>query len=90
MSLTHGRATAVARWLGAISARGHISPMLGETAGTRVDAPRSTYREFAPPPALAGHVLCLRSQPIGVGDRAHRQRVLPDGCIDLVWIGPQP
>jgi hypothetical protein len=52
--------------------------------------PTSTYREHRPPPALAGHVLCVWSQAIGAGESWHRHRVLPDGCADLVWIGDVP
>jgi AraC-like DNA-binding protein len=54
------------------------------------DAPTSTYREHPPPPALAGHVLCVWSQTIGPGERSYRHRVLPDGCADVVWIGDAP
>ena len=53
-------------------------------------APISTYRERRPIQALADHVLCVWSQAIGAGEAAHRQRVLPDGCADLVWIGAAP
>jgi AraC-like DNA-binding protein len=53
-------------------------------------APISIYRERLPLPALAGHVLCVWSQVIGAGETTHRQRVLPDGCADLVWIGEAP
>jgi AraC-like DNA-binding protein len=52
--------------------------------------PVSTYRERAPVPALADHVLCVWSQVIGAGETAYRHRVLPDGCADLVWIGDAP
>jgi AraC-like DNA-binding protein len=52
--------------------------------------PSSSYRERLPPAALAGHVLCVWSQLIGVGQQVHRHRVLPDGCADLVWIGAAP
>jgi AraC-like DNA-binding protein len=52
--------------------------------------PTSTYREHRPPPALAGHVLCVWSQVIGGGETVHRHRVLPDGCADVVWIGEAP
>ncbi len=43
-----------------------------------------SYREHAPAPDLAGLVACTweRSEaPAGAGE----VRVLPDGCIDLVW-----
>lgn len=48
----------------------------------------SRYREYPAPARLARDVLCLWSQEIGAAP--HRQRVLPDGCVDLVWIGEAP
>jgi AraC-like DNA-binding protein len=39
------------------------------------------YGEIAPPPALASHVACLWWR------RGASSRVLPDGCVDLVWTG---
>jgi AraC-like DNA-binding protein len=53
------------------------------------DRPVSTYRELAPPPALAPYVVCLWSQEItGPADAgAYRQPVLPDGCTDIVFTG---
>ena len=54
------------------------------------EAPRSVYRERPPPPALAGPVLCLWAQVIGEGTAELRHRVLPDGCVDIVWIGDAP
>jgi AraC-like DNA-binding protein len=44
-----------------------------------------TYREFAPPRALAGDLVCTWTLLVGAAD--HPQRVLPDACIDIVWIG---
>jgi AraC-like DNA-binding protein len=44
----------------------------------------SRYREHAPAPDLAGLVACTwerRVGPLGVDE----VRVLPDGCVDLVW-----
>jgi AraC-like DNA-binding protein len=42
-----------------------------------------SYRELAPPPALAAYVACLwtRSGPPA--------RILPDGCVDVVWTGAE-
>ena len=43
----------------------------------------ATYRESPPPPGLEPWVACaweLRAGPDG-----HVQRVLPDGCIDVLW-----
>jgi len=70
--------------------RGYIDPMAGQAARPTVEAPTSIYRERPPPPALAGRVLCLWSQVIGDGTVELRHRVLPDGCIDIVWIGDAP
>ncbi len=64
--------------------------MGGEKAAAGAEAPGSRYREFRPAPALGAHVLCLWAQAIGDGRRAHRHRVLPDGCVDIVWIGAAP
>jgi len=51
-----------------------------------VDTAVSDYREFPPPSPLAGYLLCLWTQKI-VGSRGEfSQRVLPDGCIDIVLI----
>jgi AraC-like DNA-binding protein len=53
--------------------------------GGNTRAVASDYREYAPPLALAGHLLCFWTQSItGCGEYA--QRVLPDGCIDIVFI----
>jgi AraC-like DNA-binding protein len=47
----------------------------------------ATYRESAPPGPLASHACCVWSQTAGAGD--HVERVLPDGCADIVWIDGQ-
>jgi AraC-like DNA-binding protein len=39
------------------------------------------YRELAPPPALASYVACLWTRTDAP------ERILPDGCVDLVWTG---
>lgn len=41
-----------------------------------------TYREHAPPPALAPWVECLWERR---GEPGAPVRVVPDGCIDVVW-----
>lgn len=43
----------------------------------------SSYREQAAPAALAGVVACLWRTETG---RPRQQRVLPDGCMDLIWM----
>ena len=47
---------------------------------------RSKYLEFRPPPSLSDRVLCLWTREIGGGGE-YLQPVLPDGCVDIVWIG---
>ncbi|MEA2143043.1 MAG: hypothetical protein QOI64_1473, partial [Solirubrobacteraceae bacterium] len=41
-----------------------------------------TYREHRAPPALAPWLACTWERRDGGGDPV---RVLPDGCIDIVW-----
>ena len=43
-----------------------------------------TYRERDPHPALADYIACTWADEARPG-----LRVLPDGCIDIVWIGDQ-
>jgi AraC-like DNA-binding protein len=40
------------------------------------------YRELPPPPTIAAHVMCLWTR-----DGPAADRVLPDGCADIVWTG---
>ena len=49
--------------------------------------PTSDYREFTPRAGLDSWVGCLWSQTIGPSGADFLQRVLPDGCADIVWIG---
>jgi AraC-like DNA-binding protein len=53
---------------------------------THSDRVVSSYREFPPPIALQEHVLCLWTQSIAGSPGEHAHRVLPDGCIDIVFI----
>ncbi|WP_372433209.1 DUF6597 domain-containing transcriptional factor [Antrihabitans stalagmiti] len=41
------------------------------------------YREYRPPADLVGVVSCVWEQ---LPAEAHRQRVVPDGCLDLTWL----
>jgi AraC-like DNA-binding protein len=50
-----------------------------------VTAPSSDYREHAPVAALDRHVACVWTQRVG-GDRPMVHRIVPDGCIDIVWL----
>ena len=49
----------------------------------------SDYREYAPPRSLADHLLCFWTQSITGDSGEYAQRVLPDGCIDIVFINDQ-
>ncbi|GAA2776347.1 helix-turn-helix domain-containing protein [Saccharopolyspora taberi] len=42
------------------------------------------YQERAPRPELAGPVTCVWTHESASG---HEQRIIPDGCVDLIWIG---
>jgi AraC-like DNA-binding protein len=46
----------------------------------------SSYCEFPAPVALQEHVLCLWTQSIVGAPGEHAHHVLPDGCIDIVFI----
>src|SRR5262245_8036459 len=52
-----------------------------------MSAAGSSYRELRPPKALAAHVACLWTSSTGDCATALRRRVVPDGCIDIVWLG---
>jgi AraC-like DNA-binding protein len=43
------------------------------------------YREWVPPPGLAAWVECAWEVTVPPGGGEHVHRVLPDGCIDLVF-----
>ena len=47
----------------------------------------TNYREFRPPPQLADRLVCLWSSKAFGPEPIHRQHVLPDGCVDIVWVG---
>jgi AraC-like DNA-binding protein len=48
------------------------------------------YRERPPPAALAGQIRRVWSETVGERADDPAARVLPDGCIDLVWIAERP
>jgi AraC-like DNA-binding protein len=45
------------------------------------------YREWAPRPDLSGHVACVWAGRTGDDGTPHADRVLPDGCLDVIWDG---
>jgi AraC-like DNA-binding protein len=46
----------------------------------------SAYREYRPPAHLAALVACLWEND---ANELCVQRVVPDGCVDLIWLGPR-
>src|SRR5215210_9333506 len=48
---------------------------------------RPTYREFAPPRHLRKHVVCFWRH--GATSVPAAVRVIPDGCVDAVWVNDQ-
>jgi AraC-like DNA-binding protein len=60
---------------------------MNQTANTRAAA--SDYREYAPPSSLEDHLLCFWTQSISGFRSEYAQRVLPDGCIDIVFINDE-
>lgn len=64
--------------------RGNPQPM-----SAMADHAVSHYRELPPPRSLSDHLVCVWTQRIeGAGE--YRHPVLPDGCVDIVWIGESP
>lgn len=45
----------------------------------------STYLEYAPSPRLRSHVACYWSLTASENTSESEQRVLPDGCVDLIF-----
>lgn len=52
------------------------------------DGPLATaiYREVVPPPALREHLVCLWTHRVAA-EVGQEQRVFPDACADILWIG---
>ena len=48
------------------------------------------YRELPPPPDLAGYVRCFWTETTGDRPDEPELRVLPDGCVDVVWRAGSP
>ncbi len=64
------------------------TPADGSPCSLHLDAvPESVYREYTPEAALKPYLVCAWSLEIPAGHGEHRQRVLPDGCSDILWIG---
>jgi AraC-like DNA-binding protein len=50
----------------------------------------SHYREFSAPDKLARYFLCFWMQTIAGLENEYVHRVLPDGCIDIVFVNDEP
>lgn len=50
-----------------------------------VGVTESTYRERPSAAVLAADVVCTWTQRVAPGPGHHVQRVVPDGCIDVIW-----
>lgn len=48
------------------------------------------YRELAPCPSLAPYIVCTWVRTTHADGASPSALVLPDGCVDLVWIGASP
>lgn len=46
------------------------------------------YREISPPNHLRNHIVCFWHRPANAP--ASESRILPDGCIDIIWAGETP
>ena len=51
------------------------------------ETPRPTYREFATPPHLGKLIVCFWRH--GATSLPTTARVIPDGCVDIVWVNDQ-
>ena len=56
----------------------------------RAEAGISKYREYPPPLPLKGHLMCLWTQSVTGSENPYAHRVLPDGCIDIVFMNHEP
>jgi AraC-like DNA-binding protein len=55
----------------------------------RESRPVSDYREFPAPLPLTEYLVCLWTQTIASSSSQFAQRVLPDGCVDIVIINDE-
>lgn len=60
---------------------------IARQASPRMTVVRTSYREIPPPPALSSRLVCLWASKAEGPDSLHEQQVLPDGCVDIVWVG---
>jgi AraC-like DNA-binding protein len=54
------------------------------------DSAAASYRELPPPAALGRYLACVWLRTTHADETDLQSRVLPDGCIDVVWLGEAP
>jgi AraC-like DNA-binding protein len=59
---------------------------MSDIADSSNTIPRNDYRERAPAASLDRHVACVWEQRIGPGTAPLVHRIVPDGCVDIVWM----
>src|SRR4051794_24166481 len=52
----------------------------------RGDHARNRYRECSPPAVLTRHIACLWTRSVEEGTTPATTRIVPDGCVDVVWL----
>src|SRR5580658_3290043 len=57
---------------------------------TYLQSPRSEYREFPAPLQLSDYFLCFWTQTISGTSGEYTQQVLPDACVDILFINQDP
>lgn len=62
-----------------------MAGVIGNARSHQEGRPVSAYRELPPPPSLVTHLLCTWTASISDGSMEYCHRVLPDGCVDIVW-----
>jgi AraC-like DNA-binding protein len=72
------------RWLPSDSGNG---PGKTEPGQSLRETPRPTYREFVPPRHLGNEIVCFWRH--GATSMPTTVRVIPDGCVDIVWVNDQ-
>jgi AraC-like DNA-binding protein len=70
------------------AATGNGASQLMPNQQSIVETPRPTYQEFVPPSPLRDHVVCFWRH--GPTETSSTARVIPDGCIDVVWVDDRP
>jgi AraC-like DNA-binding protein len=75
---------ATLRWLPSPASNESRTILPGQS--TR-EPPRPTYHEFAPPSHLCQQIVCFWRH--GATSLPTTARVIPDGCVDIVWVNDQ-